>query len=212
MGRQWNTRRPHSAILPVPPHKGLLHQHSQRIGCLSVFYSSCHGHSVSDSPCSSVATLVCVCLWHGERTQLKGQEGEKNKSVCVSIDSPSQPVPHFHNISSDLFLQDASQTQGSNHLLFHFREAFFVVLVLYTFSLSLWDARAGSTGVHLFFWCVIFLIRVLGRSVSWWHFVWVESRAARSRGREHISHTLWDVFPLCCTLLKTLQTVHPHFS
>lgn len=55
-----------AAILSVPPQKGLPHQHSERIGCLSVFYSSCHGHSVSDSPCSSVATLVCVCFWHGE--------------------------------------------------------------------------------------------------------------------------------------------------
>lgn len=55
-----------AAILPVPPYKGLSHQHSEHIGCLSVFYSSCHGHSVSDSPCSSVATLVCVCLWHEE--------------------------------------------------------------------------------------------------------------------------------------------------
>lgn len=56
-----------AAILPVPPYKGLPHQHSVRIGCLSVFYSSCHGHSVSDSPCSSVATLVCVCVSDMER-------------------------------------------------------------------------------------------------------------------------------------------------
>lgn len=120
----------------MPPHKGLLHQHSERIGCLSVFYSSCHGHSVSDSPCSSVATLVCVSLTWRENA-VEGSRGrEKQDRLC----GHRQPFPTSatlpqHQLNLFFFLQEGSQTQDSNHLLFLFREGAIVVQVLHTLSM-----------------------------------------------------------------------------
>lgn len=86
--------------------------------------------------------------------QLKGQEGEKNKTVCVAIDSPSQPVPRFHNISSIFFCRKGPKHRAPIICSFTLeREPLLCRCYTLSLSFSLWDARAGSNGVHLFLMC-----------------------------------------------------------
>lgn len=198
-----------AAILPVPPYKGLPHQHSEHIGCLSVFYSSCHGHCVSDSPYSSVAILVYVCVSDMERERSWRVKRERKTNPFVWPFTALHNQCHTTTTSAQSFCRTAPIHRAPIICSFTLEtEPLVWMCYLHPLSLSLgW-----------FHWCAFLLLMCYFFSSGCWTdlyrgdtFVWVESRAARSRGREHISQPLWDVFPLCCTLLKMLQTVHPHF-
>ncbi len=154
--------------------------------------------------------LLCVCVSDIERERSWTVKRERKTRPFVWPFTALPNQCHTSTTSAQSFCRSAPKHRAPIICSFTLeREPLVCRCCPHPLSLSLgWFHWCTS----LLLMCYFFLIGMLDRSVSWWHFVWVESRAARSRGREHISQPLWDVFPLCCMLLKTLQTVHPHFS